>query len=99
MMPAPRTPRTTDLEKAFTTLDSSERMVLQLRAGLVDGRRHSLREVGAFLGATRSEARSLEWQSWQKLEQLAREDEDSRQAVTYLLRRCASRGVKKFLPS
>ncbi len=95
MMPALRPPPVTDLERAFTPLDSSERMVLKLRAGLVDGHRHSLREVGAFLGASRSEARSLEWQSWQKLEQYAREHEDSRPAVTYLLRRCASRNASK----
>jgi DNA-directed RNA polymerase sigma subunit (sigma70/sigma32) len=94
-----RAPQTTDLERAFTALNSSEGMVMKLRAGLVDGRRHTLREVGAFLGATRSEARSLEWQSWQKLEQLARADEDSRQAVTYLLKRCATRGTRKLLLS
>ena len=92
MMPRLLTsPHTTDLERAFKSLDSSERMVLKLRAGLIDGHRHSLREVGVFLGATRAEARSLEWQSWQKLEQLAREDEHSREAVTYLLKRCAGR--------
>ena len=88
-------PHTTDLERAFKPLDSAERMVLKLRAGLIDGHRHSLREVGVFLGATRAEARSLEWQSWQKLEQLAREDEHSREAVTYLLKRCAGRNSGK----
>lgn len=96
MMPRLLTPpHTTDLERAFKPLDSSETMVLKLRAGLIDGHRHSLREVGVFLGATRSEARSLEWQSWQKLEQLAREDEHSREAVTYLLKRCAGRNSSK----
>lgn len=93
MMPRLPTPPITDLQRAFTSLDSAEIMVLKLRAGLVDGHRHSLREVGAFLGATRAEARSLEWQSWQKLEQLAREDQDSRAAVTYLLKRCAGRNA------
>jgi DNA-directed RNA polymerase sigma subunit (sigma70/sigma32) len=94
-----RAPATTDLDRAFLGLDSSETMVMKLRAGLIDGRRHTLREIGAFLGASRSEARSLEWQSWQKLEQLAREDEDSRQAITYLLKRCSgtNRSQKRIL--
>ena len=99
MMPRLPTPPTTDLERAFTPLDSSERMVLKLRAGLIDGHRHSLREVGVFLGATRAEARSLEWQCWQKLEQFAREDENSRAAVTYLLKRCAGRNTGRRLLS
>ncbi len=78
-------PPTSDLERALVNLEVSQQMVLKLRTGLVDGHRHSLREIGAFLGATRSEARSLEWAGWQKLEQLARDDQNTHAAVSFLL--------------
>jgi DNA-directed RNA polymerase sigma subunit (sigma70/sigma32) len=87
-------PTTTDLNQALQSLGSSERMVLKLRAGLVDGRRHTLREVGAFLGTSRAEARSIEWQSWQKLEKLAREQIETMNTVQYLLHRCRGRTTK-----
>jgi DNA-directed RNA polymerase sigma subunit (sigma70/sigma32) len=87
-------PTTTDLDHAMQSLGSSERMVMKLRAGLVDGRRHTLREVGAFLGTSRAEARSIEWQSWQKLERLAREETETVNTVQYLLHRCRGRSTK-----
>ena len=42
------------LEQTLSSLESTEALVLRLRTGLVDGRRHTLREVGEFLGTTRS---------------------------------------------
>ena len=78
---------TLDLELALKQLGSSEALVLRLRTGLVDGHRHSLREISTFLGTSRSEARSLEWAGWQKLERFAREDQDSMIALKYLLDR------------
>jgi DNA-directed RNA polymerase sigma subunit (sigma70/sigma32) len=87
-------PTTNDLDRALQSLGSSERMVMQLRAGLIDGRRHTLREVGAFLGTSRAEARSIEWQSWQKLEKLAREETANVNTIQYLLHRCRGRTTK-----
>ena len=81
------TRNTLDLELTLKQLESSEALVLRLRTGLVDGHRHSLREISTFLGTTRSEARSLEWSGWQKLEQIARQDQDSLIALKYLLNR------------
>lgn len=88
-------PPTSDLEHALVNLDISQQMVLKLRTGLVDGHRHTLREIGAFLGATRSEARSLEWAGWQKLEQLARDDQNTHVAVSYLLSKLTRPKAKK----
>jgi hypothetical protein len=78
------------LERALSALETSEALVLRLRTGLVDGHRHSLLEVGEFLGATRTEARSLEWSGWQKLEARARGDRESLVALRYLLGRTKS---------
>jgi DNA-directed RNA polymerase sigma subunit (sigma70/sigma32) len=78
------------LERALAALETSEALVLRLRTGLVDGHRHSLLEVGEFLGATRTEARSLEWSGWQKLEAKARGDRESLVALRYLLGRTKS---------
>lgn len=88
-------PPTADLERALVNLEVSQQMVLKLRTGLVDGHRHTLREIGAFLGATRSEARSLEWAGWQKLEQLARDDSDALVAVSFLLSKLTRPKAKK----
>jgi DNA-directed RNA polymerase sigma subunit (sigma70/sigma32) len=88
-------PPAADLERALINLEVSQQMVLKLRTGLIDGHRHSLREIGAFLGATRSEARSLEWAGWQKLEQLARDDSDAHAAVSFLLSKLTRTRAKK----
>ncbi len=80
---------TTDmLEQTLSSLESTEALVLRLRTGLVDGRRHTLREVGEFLGTTRSEARTLEWSGWRKLARMASSSTASRDVVQSLLRRC-----------
>ncbi len=77
------------LEQTLSSLETSEALVLRLRTGLVDGRPHSLREIGEFLGTTKAEARSLEYSGWRKLERLARDNSGSRDAVRFLLGRCA----------
>jgi DNA-directed RNA polymerase sigma subunit (sigma70/sigma32) len=77
------------LEQTLSSLESSEALVLRLRTGLVDGRPHSLREIGEFLGTTKAEARSLEYSGWRKLERMARDNSGSRDAVRFLLGRCA----------
>lgn len=76
------------LEQTLSSLEMSEALVLRLRTGLVDGRRHTLREVGEFLGTSRSEACTLEWSGWRKLARLASNSNASREAVQLLLRRC-----------
>ena len=83
------------LERALSALETSEALVLRLRTGLVDGHRHSLLEVGEFLGATRTEARSLEWSGWQKLEARARGDRESLVALRYLLGRTKTSSHKQ----
>jgi DNA-directed RNA polymerase sigma subunit (sigma70/sigma32) len=77
------------LEQTLSSLETSEALVLRLRTGLVDGRPHSLREIGEFLGTTKAEARSLEYSGWRKLERMARDNSGSRDAVRFLLGRCA----------
>lgn len=80
-----------ELEQTFALLPSSEQMVLRLRTGLVDGHRHSLREVGTFLGTSRAAVRTLEWQGWQKLQAHAQGNEMASSSVYYLLDRCRVR--------
>lgn len=88
------TPSPNELEQTFALLGDSEQMVLRLRSGLVDGHRHSLREVGAFLGTTRAAVRSLEWQGWQKLQAHAQQDQSASQSVYYILERCRTKKPK-----
>ena len=85
------TPNQGEIEQTFAVLGSNEQMVLRLRSGLVDGHRHSLREVSTFLGTTRAAARSLEWQGWQKLQVHAQNNEIASSSVQYILERCRIR--------
>ena len=85
------TPNQGEIEQTFALLGNSEQMVLRLRSGLVDGHRHSLREVSTFLGTTRATARSLEWQGWQKLQAHAQNNQIASSSVQYILERCRIR--------
>jgi hypothetical protein len=87
-------PNPNELEQTFALLGSSEQMVLRLRSGLVDGHRHSLREVGTFLGTSRAVVRSLEWQGWQKLQAHAQSNQSASESVYYILDRCRTRKPK-----
>jgi DNA-directed RNA polymerase sigma subunit (sigma70/sigma32) len=87
-------PSPNDLEQTFAVLGNSEQMVLRLRSGLVDGHRHSLREVGTFLGTTRAAVRSLEWQGWQKLQAHAQSNQGASESVYYILDRCRTKKPK-----
>ncbi|MFN3265497.1 MAG: sigma factor-like helix-turn-helix DNA-binding protein [Deinococcales bacterium] len=87
-------PSPNEVEQTFAVLDNSEQMVLRLRSGLVDGHRHTLREVGAFLGTTRAAVRSLEWQGWQKLQAHAQNDRSASRSVYYILGRCRTKKPK-----
>jgi RNA polymerase primary sigma factor len=49
-----------ELRHALMELPERERKILQLRYGLVDGRRHTLEEVGVAFGITRERTRQIE---------------------------------------
>jgi RNA polymerase primary sigma factor len=55
------------LEQALARLDERERMVIKLRKGLVDGREHTLEEVGQYLRVTRERVRQIETKALRKL--------------------------------
>jgi RNA polymerase primary sigma factor len=56
-----------ELEKALSKLSEREAMVLKLRKGLIDGREHTLEEVGKRLGVTRERVRQIEKRALRKL--------------------------------
>ena len=55
------------LESALGKLKEREAMVLKLRKGLVDGRQHTLEEVGQHFGVTRERIRQIENKALRKL--------------------------------
>ncbi len=56
-----------ELEEALNKLNEREAMVLKLRKGLVDGREHTLEEVGSHFGVTRERIRQIENKALRKL--------------------------------
>ena len=59
-----------ELEKALSKLTEREAMVLKFRKGLVDGREHTLEEVGQRFNVTRERIRQIETHTLKKLELL-----------------------------
>jgi RNA polymerase primary sigma factor len=55
------------LQRALSKLPAREREVLEMRYGLVDGRAHTLEEVGQHFGVTRERIRQIESKSLRKL--------------------------------
>ena len=64
---ASRTLLSEELDKALGKLTDRESMVLKLRKGLVDGREHTLEEVGEHFGVTRERIRQIENKALRKL--------------------------------
>ena len=64
---ASKTILTEELEEALSKLNERESMVLKLRKGLVDGREHTLEEVGSHFGVTRERIRQIENKALRKL--------------------------------
>ena len=56
-----------ELDEALNKLNEREAMVLKLRKGLVDGREHTLEEVGSHFGVTRERIRQIENKALRKL--------------------------------
>jgi RNA polymerase primary sigma factor len=56
-----------DLSAALDHLNERERRIIDLRYGLVDGRRRTLEEVGRALGMTRERARQIEAEALRRL--------------------------------
>jgi RNA polymerase primary sigma factor len=56
-----------DLANALDHLNERERRIIDLRYGLVDGRRRTLEEVGRALGMTRERARQIEAEALRRL--------------------------------
>jgi len=56
-----------DLSAALDHLNERERRIIDLRYGLVDGRRRTLEEVGRTLGMTRERARQIEAEALRRL--------------------------------
>jgi RNA polymerase primary sigma factor len=64
---ASRTLLSDGVDKALQELDEREAAVLKLRHGLLDGREHTLEEVGQHYGVTRERVRQIEARAMRKL--------------------------------
>lgn len=69
-----------ELEKALNTIDPREARILRLRFGLVDGRAHTLEELGQKFGLTRERIRQIEGEALRRLRHPSR----SRRLKDYL---------------
>ncbi|HZD56593.1 MAG TPA: sigma-70 family RNA polymerase sigma factor [Anaerolineales bacterium] len=70
-----------DLEEVLKSLPAREVYVLKLRYGLLDGKAHTLREVGEKMGVSRERVRQVEAQALQRL----RAPEIRRELLAYLI--------------
>ncbi|GGQ96405.1 RNA polymerase sigma factor RpoD [Deinococcus ruber] len=64
---AARTLLSEELEKALSKLSEREAQVLKFRKGLIDGREHTLEEVGQHFSVTRERIRQIENKALRKL--------------------------------
>ena len=56
------------MDGLLDTLDQRQRQILELRFGMVDGRRHSFAQIGALLDISGERARQIERQAMEKLQ-------------------------------
>ena len=68
------------IKNALAVLSERERQVLELRFGLIDGKDHTLEEVGQYFNVTRERIRQIEAKALRKLRHPTR----SRQLRDYL---------------
>jgi RNA polymerase primary sigma factor len=61
------------LDEVLETLTDREEKVLRLRYGLLDGKTHTLEEVGKEFGVTRERIRQIESKALRKLRQPSRQ--------------------------
>ncbi|HYN87939.1 MAG TPA: RNA polymerase sigma factor [Ardenticatenaceae bacterium] len=69
-----------ELERALNTIDPREARILRLRFGLIDGRAHTLEELGQKFGLTRERIRQIEGEALRRLRHPSR----SRRLKDYL---------------
>lgn len=69
-----------ELERALATIDPREARILRLRFGLIDGRAHTLEELGQKFGLTRERIRQIEGEALKRLRHPSR----SRRLKDYL---------------
>ncbi len=69
-----------ELERALATIDPREARILRLRFGLIDGRAHTLEELGQKFGLTRERIRQIEGEALRRLRHPSR----SRRLKDYL---------------
>jgi RNA polymerase primary sigma factor len=55
------------VKNALAVLTERERQVLELRFGLIDGKDHTLEEVGQYFNVTRERIRQIESKALRKL--------------------------------
>ena len=58
------------MDRLLAMLDERQRQILRLHFGMVDGKCHSLEEIGGLLGISKERARQIEKQAMDKLKQL-----------------------------
>ena len=58
------------MERLLSMLEERQRQILRLHFGMVDGKCHSLEEIGGLLGISKERARQIEKQAMDKLKQL-----------------------------
>ena len=59
--------RKTEIRKLLENLTSREKLVIQLRFGLSDGKNRTLEEIGNMMGLTRERIRQIEKKAISKL--------------------------------
>ena len=58
------------MERLLSMLEERQQQILRLHFGMVDGKCHSLEEIGGLLGISKERARQIEKQAMDKLKQL-----------------------------